>query len=229
MEQRVGVVIASGGQSQRMGGIDKIFALINKYPIIVHSIRPFFESAAFHEIVVVLSEKNLALGQQWVDYLKWGRKLRLCVGGERRQDSVRHGINLLGDCCWIAVHDGARPCVDSNILAKGLTSAFEFGSAVPILPLIDTIKSLDDFRFIKETIPRELFWRAQTPQIFPKDILMEAHKTIETTVSDDAQMVELLGYKVGTFPGADRNIKITSPEDIIVAKAIMDSTIEGME
>ena len=225
---RVGVVITAGGQSQRMGGIDKIFALINGYPVIVHSIRPFLESSEFHQIVVVLSKENLSLAQSWVDHLKWGEKLLLSVGGERRQDSVRNGIQLLGDCQWIVVHDGARPCIDSNFLTKALTTAFKLGSAVPVVPLIDTLKILDDSGFVKETVPREQFWRVQTPQIFCQKVLSEAHKKISQTVSDDAQMVELLGYKIGTFLGVDQNIKITTPKDIPIAKAIINSYVPGI-
>ena len=225
---RVGVVITAGGQSQRMGGIDKIFALINDYPVIVHSIRPFLESSQFHQIVVVLSKENLSLAQSWVDHLKWGQKLLLSVGGERRQDSVRNGIQLLGDCQWIVVHDGARPCIDSNFLTKALTTAFKLGSAVPVVPLSDTIKILDDSGFVKETVPREQFWRVQTPQIFCQKVLSEAHKKISRTVSDDAQMVELLGYKIGTFLGVDQNIKITTPKDILIAKAIINSYVTGI-
>ena len=226
---RVGVVITSGGQSQRMGGIDKTFTLINGYPVIVHSIRPFLESTEFHQIVVVLSRENLLLGQSWVAHLNWEEKLLLCVGGERRQDSVRNGIQMLGECEWIVVHDGARPCIDSNFLTEALNTAFKFGTAVPIVPFTDTLKILDDSGFVKETVPREQFWRAQTPQIFCKKVLSEAHKKIAQTVSDDAQMVELLGYKIGTFPGVEQNIKITTPEDIPIAKAIINSHVPGME
>jgi len=227
-QHRVGVVITAGGQSQRMGGIDKTFALINDYPVIVHSIRPFLESSDFHQIVVVLSKENLSLGQSWVDHLNWGQNLLLCVGGERRQDSVRNGIQMLENCEWIVVHDGARPCIDSNFLTEGLTTAFKFGTAVPVVPLIDTIKTLDDSGFVKKTVPREQFWRVQTPQFFCQKVLSEAHKQISQTVSDDAQMVELLGYKIGTFPGADQNIKITTPEDIPIAKAIITSHVAGI-
>lgn len=228
-EGHVGVIIASGGQSQRMGGIDKSFAPLNNFPVVLHSVRPFFESTLFHEIVLVLSKKNLELGNLWVEYLKWGDKLHVCVGGERRQDSVRNGINLLENCSWIAVHDGARPCINSEILKEGLLTAYQSGASVPIVPLTDTIKSLDHSGFVKETLPRELFWRAQTPQIFRRDILLEAHNKIDKTVSDDAQMVELLGYQVMTYSGAHQNIKITSPEDLAIAEVIMNINNKSVE
>jgi 2-C-methyl-D-erythritol 4-phosphate cytidylyltransferase len=156
-----------------------------------------------------------------VDEYGWSKVIEVCPGGKRRQDSVKEGLNRLSDCHWVAIHDGARPCVSIKLIEDGLNTAHTSGSAIPAIPISDTVKSVDGCSFVEETLSREQLWSVQTPQIFRFDIISEAYAKVRNDVTDDASMVEAVGYKVKVFPGSTDNIKVTTPEDFIIAEAIL--------
>ncbi len=149
--------------------------------------------------------------------------IRFCIGGERRQDSVQRGLDALPPCDWVAVHDGARPLAGPELLAKGLEAAQETGAAVPVIPLSDTVKMVDSDGWVVETLARDRLWAVQTPQVFRRDLLAEAHRTVVDAVTDDAAMVERLGHRVRVFPGTSANLKVTRPVDLLVAEALLGS------
>ena len=138
---------------------------------------------------------------------------------------LNNELRRLSDCKWVAIHDGARPLVTNRLITDGLKAAQHSGAAVPAIPVKDTIKDADKGAFIQKTLPRERLWAAQTPQIFRFDIINEAYAKISSDVTDDASMVEALGYKVKIFPGSTTNIKVTTPEDLIIAEAILSNNI----
>ncbi len=217
---KVGAVIVAAGKSQRMGGMDKLFTDIGGSPLLGRVIDCFQHCGAIDEIVVVLGKENLENGRELANERGWSKVSQLCLGGARRQDSVREGLKRLTDCQWVAIHDGARPFIDVSLIEKGLEEAAKNGAAVAAVPVKDTIKAASADGFVLNTPQREGLWFAQTPQIFRFDLIKRAHDEITEDVSDDAMMVEKIGHKVKLFMGSYNNIKVTTPEDLALADII---------
>ncbi len=219
-QQRVGVVIAAAGSSQRMGGADKVFALLGRKSILARVVDAFQGCNSIDQIVVVLSEQNLERGKQLVLKQGWSKVIDVCAGGRRRQDSVAAGLRRLGNCDWVAIHDGARPLVTVDLINRGLEAAEETGAAVAAVPVTDTIKSAGDDRIVHQTPPRQNLWAVQTPQVFGIKIITEAYSRANGDVTDDASLVEQLGYRVKIYMGSYDNIKITTPDDLALAEVL---------
>ena len=218
---KVGAVIVAAGSSTRMGGIDKTFALVLGIPLIAHTLHRFQLSSRIDQVVLVLAKDSLEQGRKLVQEGGYSKVAKVCAGGRRRQDSVRFGLDLLSACEWVIVHDGARPCFDDAMLQRGLEAATDCGSAVAGVPVKDTIKLISSNQMISETPDRSLLWAAQTPQVFRYRTLMEAHKSCNQDVTDDAAMLESLGHPVKMFLGAYENIKVTTADDLIIAEAFL--------
>ncbi|NQW21844.1 MAG: 2-C-methyl-D-erythritol 4-phosphate cytidylyltransferase [SAR202 cluster bacterium] len=221
----IGAVIVAAGRSTRMGGVDKTFAPILGLPLVAHTLNRFESSPLINQIVLVLAEDSLAQGQKLVQEQGYQKVAHICAGGQRRQDSVRNGLELLSPCDWIMVHDGARPCLDEDMLQRGLDAAAECGSAVAGVPVKDTIKRVAPDQMVNETPDRSALWAAQTPQVFRYSLLLEAHRTCTDDVTDDAAMVESLGHPVKMFQGSYQNIKVTTAEDLIIAEAFLKAAL----
>ena len=134
---------------------------------------------------------------------------------------MRSGLDALTPCDWVIVHDGARPCLDLPMLERGLAAVQEAGAAVAGVPVKDTIKVVSDQGAVVDTPDRKSLWAAQTPQIFRYDLLRDAHDRCIEDVTDDAMMVESLGHSVKMFLGSYENLKVTTPEDLILAEAFL--------
>ena len=221
---RVGAVIVAAGRSTRMGGVDKTFAPILGRPLVAHTLDRFESSSLIDQIVLVLAEDSLEQGLKLVEDRGYKKVAHVCAGGQRRQDSVRNGLELLSPCDWVMVHDGARPCLDDAMLQRGLDAAAECGSAVAGVPVKDTIKLVSSEQMVKDTPDRSRLWAAQTPQVFRYDLLLEAHQTCTQDVTDDAAMVESLGHPVKMFLGAYENIKVTTTDDLVVAETFLKAS-----
>ena len=219
-QQKVGAVIVAAGMSQRMGGVDKVLAPLGGKPVLVRVIAVFQRCNSIDQIVVVLSEQNLGQGQQLIAEQGWPKVTDVCPGGERRQDSVVAGLNRLGDCSWVVIHDGARPLVTEDLIEQGLEAAQETGAAVAAVPVTDTIKVAGDDQVVQGTPPRQNLWAVQTPQVFRFDIIAEAYHQLRYEVTDDARPVEQLGYKVKLYMSSYDNIKITTPDDLALAEIL---------
>ena len=219
-QQRVGAVIAAAGSSRRMGGVDKVFALLGGEPILARVVDAFQGCNPIDQIIVVLSEQNLERGQQLVAEQGWPKVIDVCTGGQRRQDSVAAGLRRLSNCDWIIIHDGARPLVTVDLINRGLEAAKETGAAVAAVPVTDTIKLAGDDRIVHQTPPRQNLWAVQTPQVFGIKIITEAYSRASGDVTDDASLVEQLGYGVKIYMGSYDNIKITTPDDLALAEVL---------
>jgi 2-C-methyl-D-erythritol 4-phosphate cytidylyltransferase len=145
------------------------------------------------------------------------------IGGERRRDSVRAGLEALPDCEYVIVHDGARPLVEAPLIDAVLDAARESGAAICAIPVSDTVKLSNPPAFVQATVDRNNLWLAQTPQAFRREILLRAHDTFDLDATDDAALVERLDEPVRIVPGSRRNIKVTSPEDLAFAAALLSS------
>lgn len=234
--RQVGAVIVAAGSSSRMGPstgsgqvIDKLFVRLAGRPLLAHVLARFQESPEVDRIVLVVSEANLRRGRDLVAEHAFGKVSAVCAGGPRRQDSVRLGLDALGPCDWVLVHDGARLLVSAELIERGLKAARETGAAVPAVPVADTVKVAGEDGAVERTLDRSRLWAAQTPQVFRHDLLLRAHREVTADPStalragftDDAAMLEALGGRVRLFPGSSLNIKVTNHEDLRLAEALL--------
>ncbi len=207
-----------------MGGTEKLFAPLAGRPLLAYSLDAFQRCPAVGRIVLVLSERNRGEGEALLKGGAFPKVEALCLGGQRRQDSVWAGLSALGGPRpdgWVVVHDGARPLVTPALIEKGLAAARETGAAVCAVPAQDTIKEGDEQGLVRRTLDRERLWLVQTPQVFRYDMLREAHERASGDVTDDASLVEALGQRVRLYAGSRRNLKVTTPGDLAVAEALL--------
>ena len=216
-----GVVVVAAGASTRMDGVDKTLALLGGVPLIARTVAVFQASPQIETIVIVVAEQNVDAVRELAGTHGWSKVASVCVGGARRQDSVANGLRELPPCGWVFVHDGARPFVDEGMVSRGLKAAKATGAAIPGVPPKDTVKVVDAGESVQSTPDRDSLRMVQTPQVFRRDVLEQAHREVTADVTDDAAMVESLGVSVRVFMGSYHNIKVTTREDMAVAEALL--------
>ena len=216
-------MVVAAGNSTRMNGVDKVFTPILGVPLVAYCLDQLESFPYVSEIVLVLSSPSLDRGRDLLSNRGYQKVAHVCTGGERRQDSVRCGLEKLTNCRWVIIHDGARPCLDHGILRRGLAAVEECGAAVAGVPVKDTIKLVSPQGRITDTPDRDRLWAAQTPQLFDYALLWDAHLRCTQQVTDDATMVENLGHPVQMFLGSYENLKVTTPEDLTVAESFLRS------
>lgn len=224
--KRVAGVLLAAGRSNRMGGVDKLLQDIGGVSAVERAFGMFLDSPDVCCVAVVMG----GTGAGGVSGVIESASESACVnvvyanGGIRRQDSVVSGLRELRksscDAEFVAVHDGARPLARVALLQTGLEVAAKVGAAVPVLPLADSVKRVEN-RIVTATVDRESLHATQTPQVFRMEVLLAAHESVAEDVTDDAEIVELAGGLVGTFPGDPANIKLTTPADLMVANAFL--------
>ncbi len=221
----VGVVVVAAGRSRRVGGATpKQFREIGGVPVLLRALRPFLAHPAVGRVVAVLPAETVASPPAWLAPFV-GERLHLVAGGDERVDSVRNGLDALGDAWPItAVHDGARPFVDPGVFDQLIALARQGRAAIAAIPVSDTLKLASEDPgqpTVVRTVPRDGLWRAHTPQVFPRQLLARAlsapwlaggHPT------DDAAAVEALGEPVALVMDRSTNLKITTPDDFSLAE-----------
>jgi len=200
-----------------MKGVDKIFAPLAGEPLIAWTLDAFQRCPAVHRIALVLSQDNLARGQALLAPGRWPKVMASLAGGERRQDSVKVGLEALEGCRWAIIHDGARPLVTGELIEEGLKAA---GAAVAAVPAKDTVKVVGLEGLVLRTLSRDQVWLAQTPQVFDYELIRRAHQLTDENVTDDAALVERQGKPVRVYPGSYENIKVTTLEDLALAELL---------
>jgi len=221
-QPKTGVIIAAGGSSRRMGDTDKLFATLGGKPLLARVIDTCNTHPLISQIVLVVGENNMERCRQMVAEAGWTKVKHICIGGERRQDSVAAGLKQLKRCEWVLIHDGARPLLTAKLIEDGLEAARETGAAIAAVPVKDTIKVAGDDRIVQQTPPRRNLWMIQTPQVFSFDIITEAYRKAGEHVTDDSSLVETLNYKVKLYPGSYDNIKVTTPDDLALAEILWE-------
>lgn len=204
-----------------MAGVDKLLAPLAGRPLLAHTLAAFQACPSVERVALVMAGERLEDGRDSVRAHGFDKVAALCQGGERRQDSVRAGLEALGVCEWAVVHDGARPLVTPRLIEDGLAAARETGAAICAVPLSDTIKQVTASGEVERTLERQGLWLVQTPQVFRYDLLLEAHRRATAEATDDAALVEAMGGRVRVYMGSPRNIKVTTPEDLALAEALM--------
>jgi 2-C-methyl-D-erythritol 4-phosphate cytidylyltransferase len=218
---KVGAIIVAAGTSSRMGGMDKVFAQLGNEPLLAKVVAVFQNCPLVDKVVVVLARRSLGQGRKLMKEYGWPKVTAICPGGLRRQDSVREGLRRLEDCHWVVIHDGARPCVDADLIERGLLAARESGAAIAGVPVKDTIKIVSRRHYVQQTPARQSLWAAQTPQVFRYDLIADAYRRADGEVTDDAALLEQLGHRVEVYMGSYRNIKVTTPEDLAIAEILL--------
>ena len=222
----VSVIIAAAGMSNRMGSkINKQFIWIEGKPILAHTVEKFEKCRYIDEIIIVSKEEEIEYcRKEIVRKYKFKKVSNIIRGGRERQDSVYNGILALNEKSDIVLtHDGARPFVEIKNIEDGIKGVLEFGACVIGVPVTDTIKVVGQCNTIENTPDRTTIWAAQTPQCFLKTILIEGYDNAikdRYFATDDSSIVEKLGYDVKMIMGSYKNIKITTPEDIIIAESL---------
>lgn len=209
-------IVLAAGSSSRMGGADKIWADLGGRPVLAHSLAVFAAMPRVVRLVVVAPPER----HEAVRALAPAGASLVCVaGGARRQDSVAAGLAAAGEATFLLVHDGARPLVTAEVAARVLEAAARDGAAIPVVPVVDTIKRVDSNGRVVETVDRSALRAVQTPQGFAAEVLRRAHREVAEDATDDASMVERLGLPVATVPGDPENLKVTTPADLVLARA----------
>lgn len=216
----LGAIVVAAGSSSRMNGIDKVWAQLAGKPALWHSVVAL--GAVARQVSVVVRPQDTeraeellrsALTVPWI----------VVPGGSRRQDSVRNGLEHMRDVDAVAVHDGARPFIPRGSVRRVWQASATTGAAILALPVADTLKRVHQGEIVGG-VDRSELWAAQTPQVFSRELLREAHAQAEThawTMTDDAGLIEAIGGRVLVVPGSPWNIKITTPDDLHALEVFM--------
>lgn len=223
---KVSVVIVAGGKGRRMGAkVNKVFLKLNDKPLLYYALRSFSRNSHISEIIVVTAHDDIEFClNEIVKKYKFDKVSSVISGGVERQDSVYNGLKSLKKCDIVLIHDGARPFINDIIIEEGIKNAKYYGACACGVRPKDTIKIIDTDNFSKETLDRDSLFIVQTPQCFKYEIIMECHERIKNEklkVTDDTSIVENYGYKVFLYDGSYNNIKITTPEDLIIGEEIL--------
>lgn len=210
-------IILAGGKGLRMGGpLPKQYLPFAGKPIACHSVDVFLAHPLIAQVIVVAAE----------EYHSFFTSVDFAEPGERRQDSLFNGL-MRARHEWICVHDAARPFLTEELLTRLIQEGFETGAATLAMPVKNTLKECDAHGFVRNTPERSLMWEVQTPQMVSKAILERgfAHAHAHhITVTDDVSLAELVGHPVKLVKGSYQNIKITTPEDLLICQNISSSS-----
>ncbi|GEA14427.1 2-C-methyl-D-erythritol 4-phosphate cytidylyltransferase [Moorella sp. E308F] len=220
------LIVAAAGQGRRLGaGSNKVFLPLGDKPILAHTLAVAEASPMVDEVIVVTRPEDIPMCHQVVTAGPYRKVRQIVAGGKERQDSIAAGLKAVAPVAeWVAVHDGARPFLSPVLLERVIAAARDTGAAIAALPIKETIKRGNTEDMVTATLERRGLWAAQTPQVFRRDWLAAAYREAEINgwqATDDAALVERAGYPVKLVPGEEVNIKITTPGDLALARALM--------
>jgi len=222
---KVSVIVPAAGAGVRFGGDgNKIFRKIKSQPIFLRTLELFTGRDDVIQIQLVIAEADAETIKS-----KYGGNLgfmgvQVVTGGPTRCDSVRNALARVADEAeLICVHDGVRPCVSPLWIDAVFAKAQETGAGILAVPVHGTLKKVSEGGTVEKTVSRAQLWSAQTPQVFRKDLLLRAYEQDAQDATDDAQLVERLGQEISVVPGDPRNIKITTPRDLALAAAVIET------
>jgi len=219
-------IIVAAGMSKRMGpDVDKAFLTLGTRPVLAYSLTAFEKCPDIDSVVLVVRKDRVEAARNLVQMFGCAKVRSVVAGGARRQDSVAAGMAELHDETKIVVvHDGGRPCVSPQTISDTVASAKKYGSGVAAVKVTDTIKSVERGMTVSATVDRTKLWAVQTPQAFKKDLLNKALDFVakkKLQVTDEASAVEAIDGKVQLVQSALSNIKITTPDDLLIAAALL--------
>lgn len=222
-----GAVVLAGGSGSRMNTkTAKQYLPLNGKPLIYYALRQFQDSAVEKIALVVAEGQQDYCRKEIVECYGFTKVSAIVPGGSERYLSVHAGLKALDGVDYVLIHDGARPCVDQDILNRTMECVAKEGACVVGMPVKDTIKIVDERQLAQKTPDRRRLWQVQTPQAFSYDLICRAYDAVvasgEQAVTDDAQVLELaFGKTCRLIEGSYRNIKVTTPEDLDIAKIFL--------
>ncbi|SHJ89949.1 2-C-methyl-D-erythritol 4-phosphate cytidylyltransferase [Paramaledivibacter caminithermalis] len=221
------IILAAGKGTRMKAQLNKQYLLLKGKPIIIHTLEVFERSPLIDEIILVINKNDVELCKKNVLKKYRLRKVtKIINGGKERQASVLNGLSQINPKSQIVlIHDGARPLVTEEIIKSCIEGAKEYGAVSAGVPIKDTVKIIKEDGFVNFTPKRKDVWITQTPQAFKTEIIKNAHRfaaTEDILGTDDAMLVEQMGVKVKMVVGDYENLKITTPEDLITAEAILN-------
>lgn len=214
-------LILAGGKGLRMGAdLPKQFLPLAGKPVLMHTLEAFYEADPTTEIILVLPEAHQAYWAELCVHHAFTLKHQVATGGEVRFESVQNGLKLISNDGLVAVHDGVRPLVKPSLIKKCFEAAAAKGAVIPVFELTESIRRIEGERSFAED--RSCFRSVQTPQTFRSDILMKAYEQpYKDVFTDDASVVEAAGYEIALVDGHRENIKITNPQDLLLAEQLL--------
>lgn len=221
------IVLAAGKGTRMNSKIQKQFLEVEGKPVIYYSLKCFQESPLIRDIILVTGEESLSYcKEEIVKRFGFSKVKKVTAGGKERYDSVYAGLCACDNTDYVLIHDGARPFVTEEILERTCFAVKETGACVVGMPAKDTIKISDRNKMVESTPAREKVWLVQTPQAFRYSLIKESYESIRckdmSGITDDAMIVEQeSGVKVALVHGSYENLKITTPEDLIIAEAFL--------
>lgn len=224
--EKVVMILTAAGSGKRMGAdMPKQFLELGGRPLFIHPLTVLELCPAVHGVVVVVPGEHVEAVAEILARVGFTKVLSVVAGGLERQDSVALGLEAVpADATFIGVHDGVRALITDELIQRLVDVARTHGAAIPGVPVTDTIKRVDG-PFIGETVDRSTLTRVQTPQVFRADWLREAYDRAHAQglrVTDDASLVEQCGHRVRLVEGDEENIKITHPQDLALARMILE-------
>lgn len=219
-------VIVAAGNSLRMGGRSKQLMSLNGLPVIARTLLAFENCGRINSIVLVARDGDIPELQRICDEYRISKLTDITAGGDTRSRSVQKGIALCRDAEFVAIHDGARPLIKDEVIIRTISDAEKYGGAAAAVPVKDTVKIGDEAHNIVSTPDRSRLFAVQTPQVFRLSDYRAAADSLKAELdffTDDCAVMERAGYTVHLSAGDYRNIKITTPEDMIIAEAFLKS------
>lgn len=224
---QVSAIVLAAGKGERLKSrFFKPLVKIGSKPLIAYSLATFAHDPKIKEIIVVANVLNRKRITAAIKKYRIGKVKKIVLGGKERQDSVYNGLKAVdGSVGLVAIHDGARPFIERSSIDAAIKEAAKSGAAIVGVPVKSTIKSVrvSECRSVKvdKTVDRSRLWEIQTPQVFKKDLIQDAFKRFgRVRVTDDAMLVEKMGVRPSLVLGSYNNIKVTTPEDLIIARCI---------
>jgi len=214
-------LIVAGGKGTRMNAaIPKQFLVVDGLPILMHTLYAFFRYSETMEVILVLPESDFETWKTLCQEYSFSKPVRLQAGGDTRFQSVKNGLDLIAGDGLVAIHDGVRPLVSEDMIGASFRLAALHGSAVAAVRLKESIRMTNQDR--TQAMDRSQFRLIQTPQTFQVPLIKKAYLQKEdASLTDDASVAERAGHIISLFEGSYENIKVTTPEDLVVAEALM--------
>jgi len=225
---QVTAIIPAAGVGARMGLTKaKQFIDLCGKPILAVTLSHFQKCNLIDRIVLVVSQDDVDYcKREIVDRHKLSKVFKVIVGGKRRQDSVRKGVESIANSCrWVLIHDGVRPLVTNGLIERVIKAAKDFRAVITGLPVKETVKEIDGQGRVLRSVDRSQLWLIQTPQIFRFEDINLAHQEALThgweKATDDAFLIEKMGIPVNIIEGEENNIKVTTPQDLDIARSLI--------
>ena len=226
-KQKYAAIVLAAGSGKRMNSqVHKQYLIIQDRPVLYYSLKEFEDSAVDEIVLVVGKGEEKFCRKEIVDKYGISKVKAIVEGGKERYNSVFEGLKQTSDADYVLIHDGARPFVNQDIIRRCMQEVQKYQACVVGMPVKDTIKIADEEGYAKQTPDRKNVWMIQTPQTFSYALIYEAYeemlKTEDTAITDDAMVLERIkGKKSKLIEGSYRNIKITTPEDLLIANVYL--------